>query len=76
MLRGHVLRTLAGLDDMRKKGFRKEESPEKMPVVTTGFHMSRDAAKGDALEAHRGANAAADETLMAKLVCDFIASSQ
>ena len=57
---------------MRKKGYRKIESPEKMPVITTGIQMSRSDPKSEGMESHRGANAAADESLSAKLVSDFI----
>ena len=61
---------------MRKKGFRRVESPEKMPVITNGIQMSKSDPRAAGEEAHRGSNSAADEHLTAKLVTDFIARSK
>lgn len=61
---------------MRKKGFQRIESPEKMPAVTSGIQMSRSDPQVRGGEAHRGGNSAADESMAAKLVADFIASSR
>lgn len=56
---------------MRKKGFRKIESPEKMPVVTSGIEMTH--GEGRATEERlTGGNAPADESLSAKIVTDYI----
>lgn len=58
---------------MIKKGWRRVEDPEKMPVITHGIEMSR-GARGQASKTERltGGNAAADESQSARLVMDFI----
>jgi hypothetical protein len=59
---------------MRKKGRTKAESPEKMPVETTGIQMSRPAAPaGPSREQLTGGNQPADESDVARLVMQFIA---
>jgi hypothetical protein len=61
---------------MRRKGYRRDPNPEKMPVITTGIQMSRDSEITDRGERLTGGNAGADESQVAKLVCDFIISSR
>lgn len=56
---------------MRKKGYSRTESPEKMPVITTGIEMTR-GTKKDRKERLTGGNATADERGIAHLVCEFI----
>ncbi len=57
---------------MRKKGYTRTESPEKMPVVTTGIEMTRDALKGKRRERLTGGNAPADERGTVATVLDFM----
>lgn len=56
---------------MRKKGVSRTESPEKMPVKTTGIEMTRGSKAGRG-ERLTGGNAVADESGTARLVIDFI----
>jgi hypothetical protein len=60
---------------MREKGRTKETNPEKMPVITSGIEMSRGQCP-QRKEKLTGGNQPADETGVAKLVCDFIRSSE
>lgn len=58
---------------MLKKGRMKVESPEKMPVATSGIEMTRrTGGASSAAERLTGGNAAADESKSAKLVTDFM----
>lgn len=60
---------------MRKKGYLRVESPEKMPVITSGIQMSRTEPKAEK-ERLTGGNCAADEREVAKSVVEFIQSSE
>jgi hypothetical protein len=56
---------------MRKKGFVREESPEKMPSQTAGIQMDRKS--GARLrEQLTGGNQPADETDVARQVTEYI----
>lgn len=58
---------------MRKKGYTKTESPEKMPVVTSGIEMTRGTREDkNTPERLTGGNGVADESKMSRLVMDFI----
>ena len=57
---------------MRKKGRSRIESPEKMPVITSGIEMTRGTRKGNMPEKLTGGNGVADESSVAGLVIDFI----
>ena len=60
---------------MTKRNLRRIESPEKMPVITSGIEMSRGARKDDnpnAKEYLTGGNGVADETKVASLVTRFV----
>jgi hypothetical protein len=57
---------------MLKKGFKKIESPEKMPVETTGIEMEHGTRKDQAPEKLTGGNAAADEAHVARLVSEYM----
>ena len=57
---------------MRAKGWRKVESPEKMPVITHGIHMTRQVADDSSPERLTGGSAPANETMTSKLVVDYI----
>ncbi|MEI7634107.1 MAG: hypothetical protein WCK47_07480 [bacterium] len=59
---------------MIKKGWQSVETPEKMPVITTGIEMSRrePSDKPQSPEKLTGGNQPADEALAAKLVVDDI----
>lgn len=60
---------------MTKRNLRRIESPEKMPVITTGIEMTRGARKDDnpnAKEYLTGGNGVADETKVAGLVTRFV----
>lgn len=60
---------------MLRKGRNKVESPEKMPVITTGIEMMRGARKQEnpnAKEYLTGGNGVADETGVRNLVMNFI----
>lgn len=57
---------------MRKKGYTRDQNPEKMPVITSGIEMTRGTRKEPALERLTGGNAVADESKMSGLVMDFI----
>jgi hypothetical protein len=60
---------------MIPKGHTHNPNPEKMPVITSGIAMSR-SEKPKAPEKLTGGNQPADEREAAKLVCEFIRSSQ
>ncbi len=60
---------------MIPKGRTHNPDPEKMPVVTCGIAMKR-GQKVNAPEKLTGGNQPADETEAAKLVCEFIRSSE
>lgn len=60
---------------MTKRSLRRIESPEKMPVITTGIEMTRGARKDEnpnAKEYLTGGNGVADETKVASLVTRFV----
>ena len=57
---------------MRKKGWTRNENPEKMPVITAGIEMTRNTRVGNAEEKLTGGNGVADESKSASLVIDFI----
>lgn len=59
---------------MRKKGYKNTESPEKMPVTTTGIEMTRGTRK-DRQERLTGGNDTADQRGIAHLVMEFIRNS-
>jgi hypothetical protein len=61
---------------MVKKGLVREESPEKMPSVTTGIQMTRgkQGSAGSARERLTGGNEPADEATVAKMVTEYIQS--
>lgn len=60
---------------MRPKGRLRITDPEKMPVITTGIHMSAKD-KPPSKEELTGGNQPADETSVAELVCKFIEQSK
>lgn len=60
---------------MIPKGRTRDPNPEKMPVITTGICMSQQQ-KPSAPEKLTGGNQPADEQDAAKLVCEFIRSSE
>jgi len=60
---------------MRKKGRLGIESPEKMPVITSGIEMTRGARAKEnpnAVEKLTGGNGVADESRVAGLVMRFM----
>ena len=59
-----------------KKGFVREESPEKMPSITAGIQLTRGkpAIGGRMRERLTGGNEPADEATVAKLVTECIQS--
>lgn len=60
---------------MKKKGFTKNESPEKMPVITYGIEMTRGARQQEnpnAKEYLTGGQGVADESRVLDLVMRFI----
>ncbi len=60
---------------MKKKGFTKNESPEKMPVITSGIEMTRGARQQEnpnAKEYLTGGNGVADESRVMGLVMRYI----
>ncbi len=58
---------------MLKKGFVREESPEKMPSKTTGIILKRsDVPSQRPKERLAGGNEAADESLVSQLVTEYI----
>lgn len=59
-------------DLMRKKGYARVENPEKMPVITEGIEMTRGTRKAKAPELLTGGNAVADESLVSRLVMNFM----
>lgn len=62
---------------VRKKGYMKEENPEKMPPITAGIVLSRgDAASAGLKEQLTGGNQPADETDVAALVTRFISQTK
>lgn len=63
------------MDAVKKKGLYKIESPEKMPVITSGIEMTRgDRAKENpnAKEYLTGGNGVADESRVSGLVMRFM----
>lgn len=60
------------VQQMLKKGNKKDENPEKMPCHTSGIEMTFGGNKAKAAERLTGGNAAADESLVSKMVTDHI----
>ncbi|MGB9691796.1 MAG: hypothetical protein ACPL7D_06475 [Candidatus Sumerlaeaceae bacterium] len=60
---------------MIPKGRTKDPRPEKMPVITCGIEMSR-GQKSKSPEKLTGGNQPADESQAAKLVCEYLRTSQ
>ncbi len=59
---------------MRKKGLNRVQSPEKMPVITTGIEMTR-GTKSGRVERLTGGNDVADQRGVIHLVTQFIKNS-
>jgi hypothetical protein len=57
---------------MRRKGHKLTESPEKMPVITSGIEMTRGTREKNVPEHLTGGNGVADESKTSNLVLDFI----